>query len=139
VWAIFLKLKAASAAFIFIYFPTIDGNLNRPTITVKLEAQTGTIHGNAVKIGSRLNITCTILTPNCAKLIWSWKKNDQLITQNETQYRQENGMNPCARKLVMIEKVMAASTGKYQCSAAGWHKLYPKAPSDNDILISAGE
>jgi hypothetical protein len=107
-------------------------------ITVKLEAQTDTIRGNAVKIGARLNITCTALNTNCTELIWSWKRNDHLITQNETQYIHESGTNPCIRKL-MIDKVMAASTGIYQCSAMGWSKIFASATSKNEISVSTGE
>lgn len=112
-----------------------DNSIIPPMITVKLEAQTDTIRGNAVKIGARLNITCTALNTNCTELIWSWKRNDHLITQNETQYIHESGTNPCIRKL-MIDKVMAASTGIYQCSAMGWSKIFASATSKNEISVS---
>ena len=121
-----------------LFSKCIDSMITWPMVTIKLEAPTGTILGNSVKIGSRINITCTILRPNCMKLIWSWNKNDQLITRNETQYKQENGRNGCIRKLV-IDKVTADSEGKYQCRVMGWNKVYLTATQKNQIKISAGE
>mgnify|MGYP002803984866 CR=1 FL=1 len=113
----------------------LDTTLKRPLVAVKLEGETGTIRGNAVKTGSRINITCTIPALNCAKLVWFWNMNGKLITRNETQYREENGMNRCTRKL-MIDKVMAGSKGTYQCVVIGWHNACLTAKGTNEIAIS---
>ena len=116
----------------------IDARIKRPIVTVQLEGETGTIRGNAVKTGSRINITCTIFALNCEKLVWSWNMNGKLITRNETQYREENGMDRCTRKL-MIDKVMAGSKGRYQCVVKGWHKKYSTALDTNEIAIIVGK
>jgi hypothetical protein len=105
---------------------------------IKLEGQSGTIRGNAVKLGSQINITCTISVLNCAKLVWSWEMNDKLITKNQTEYKQENGINGCTRKL-MIDQVMAGNKRTYRCVVEGWHKIYQIAQESNEIEISVGE
>ena len=105
---------------------------------IKLEGQSGTIRGNAVKLGSQINITCTIPVLNCAKLVWSWEMNDKLITKNQTEYKQENGINGCTRKLI-IDQVMAGNKRTYRCVVEGWHKIYQIAQESNEIEISVGE
>lgn len=100
---------------------------------VSLERHSGTARGEKIKIGSRINITCVVAFSNCAQLTWSWTRDYELITQNQTGYKQENGTNQCMRKLI-INKVTAASKGGYRCQVVVWREGFP--PTDVYHLIS---
>ena len=107
--------------------------LPRPKMIVSLERHSGTARGEKIKIGSRINITCVVPFSNCAQLTWSWTKDYQLITENQTGYKQENGTNQCMRKLI-IDKVTASSKGDYRCQAVVWREGFP--PTDVYRLVS---
>ena len=97
-------------------------------IAIRLETKSGTINGKSIKIGSPLNITCTVQHTSCGdQSRWLWKRNDEIIAQNNTKYKQEN--ERCRSRLILDEMVKN-NEGDYQCSF-GYNK--------NTVSLTAGE
>ncbi|XP_028409632.1 hemicentin-1-like [Dendronephthya gigantea] len=93
---------------------SLDSSEPMRSIAIGLEGKSGTIHGKFVKMGSPLNITCTVHHTPCGdQSRWLWKRNDKIITRNNTEYVQENGR--CGSRLILNE-MMKNVDGDYQCS-----------------------
>lgn len=105
---------------------------------MNLETLAGTARGEKIKIGSQINITCNVVSHDCTLFTWSWTKDDQLITRNLTQYRQENGTDQCMRKLI-IDKVTAANKGDYRCNVIVWKEGLPPIDVFLRVSLSPGE
>ena len=105
---------------------------------VNLEARAGTVRGEKIKIGSQINITCSVDYPNCALLSWSWTKDYQLITQNLSQYKQKNSTNQCTRKLI-IHEVTAANKAEYRCNVIVWKEGLLPTDVIHGVSLRPGE